>query len=582
MRAFVFWIWSSLSSLCEALGAPSRVAVGVGLFLLAGVVIAVTVPATAMVMTHTRDRIMVRQQARRWMNRKPSRAEWSLIVRRHGIHTVSPVMRAVALLVPVVIAGAFASDSTGAYESDWSDASSQTAFTDLVLFADRSPTDTGFLVVFGGLGIASVLLAYAAARITTTWRLARPTLSGAPALYGLSCGVVLLIALVYANPLVLAYAAACLAWVIVVAMAVALGKAPKTFVASLLDTSERATPQTREPEAAPPPTRAEPIAEPTPPPAPAPPPSQEPTTGTRPFSEPAEPAVDPTGSTTVLPATPALRCDPPRPGDPAAIGAYHILGRLGSGAMGTVYLAASREHRQVALKVLAPSLAHDDDSRRRFFREMHALQRIDNPRVVGVLDSGVVDEIPYIAMRAIEGPDLASHIRTNRPLDAAGLSTLALGLAEALAAVHEQGLVHRDVKPSNIIWSDDGPCLVDFGLAHLGDQTRVTSTGLVIGSPSYVSPERLRGTTATPASDVWNWAACLCFAAAGVNLYRSDDPTALWQRILNQDYDRSALDRLRILGAGVYVLAEQCLETEPAQRPRDGMELLSAYRWAVS
>ncbi|MDN5853566.1 MAG: hypothetical protein L0K86_12110, partial [Actinomycetia bacterium] len=164
MRAFVFWIWSSLSSLCEALGAPSRVAVGVGLFLLAGVVIAVTIPATAAVMTHTRDRIMVRQQARRWMNRKPTRAEWSLIERRHGIHAVSPIMRTIALLVPAIIAIAFASDSTSAFEGDWSDASSQTAFTDLVLFADRSRTDTGFLAVFGGLGIMSVLLAYAAAR----------------------------------------------------------------------------------------------------------------------------------------------------------------------------------------------------------------------------------------------------------------------------------------------------------------------------------------------------------------------------------------------------------------------------------
>src|SRR5699024_812870 len=178
-------------------------------------------------------------------------------------------------------------------------------------------------------------------------------------------------------------------------------------------------------------------------------------------------------------------------------------------------------------------------------REMHALRRIDDPYVVGVVDSGVDDDIPYIAMTAIDGPDLASHIRANRPLDSSGLGTLALGLAEALAAVHEQGLVHRDVKPSNIIWSEEGPRRGALGLAHLGDQTRVTSTGLVIGSPSYVSPERLRGTTATPASDVWNWAACVAFAAAGVNLYRSDDPTALWQRILNHDYDRSALDRVR-------------------------------------
>ena len=561
MRAFVFWIWSALSSLCEALSAPPRVAVGIGLVLLAGVVIAVTAPAAATVMTHTRDRIMVRQQARGWMNRKPTRAEWSLITRRHGIHAISPVLRLVALLIPAIFAIAFASDSTSAYESDWSDASTQTAFTDLILFTDRSRTDTGFILVFGGLAIGSVLLAYATARITTSWRLARPTLSGAPSLYGLGCATALAVALIYANPLILAYAAACLTWLTVVAIVVALGKAPKTFVPSLLDSSERPAPQ-------------KPTTEP-PPPAPAP-------HGTRAFTAATEIPSDPSGGTSVIPATPMLRCDPLRPGDPAVIGAYRIHGRLGSGAMGTVYLATSPQHQHVALKVLAAALAHDDDSRRRFFREMHALQHIDSPRVVGVVDSGVADDIPYIAMTAIEGPDLASHIRATAPLEQVGLASLAQGLAEGLAAVHTGGLVHRDVKPSNIIWSESGPCLVDFGLAHLGDQTRVTSTGLVIGSPSYVSPERLRGTAAVPASDVWNWAACLAFAASGENLYRSDDPTALWHRILNHDYDVAALDRVRVLGPGVYALAEQCLATEPADRPHDGAELLRRYQAATT
>ena len=561
MREFVFWIWSALSSLCEALGAPGRVAVGIGLFLFAGAVIALIAPAAATVMTHTRDRIMVRQQARSWLNRKPSRTEWSLITRRHGIHAVSPLLRIVAVVVPLVVALAFRSDPTEVLEDAWSDGGTQTAFTDLVLFADRSRTDTGFIAVFGGLAIASVLLAYATARITTSWRLARPTLSGAPTLYGLACAALLLVAIVYANPLILAYAAACLAWLTIMAIVVALSKAPKVFVSSLLDTSER--PQQAEAEATP----------------------SEPAPGTRAFEPPSTPTdspVDKPGGTTVIPATPMLRCDPLRPGDPTEIGAYRVHGRLGSGAMGTVYLATSRHHQQVALKVLAPSLAYDEDSRRRFFREMHALQHINSPRVVGVLDSGVDHETPFIAMTAIEGPDLASHVRATQPLEPNGLASLAYGLAEGLAAVHERGLVHRDIKPSNIIWAESGPCLVDFGLAHLGDQTRVTSTGLVIGSPSYVSPERLRGTTATPASDVWNWAACLAFAASGENLYRSDDPTALWQRILNHDYDRAALDRLRVLGPDVVALAEQCLATDPRDRPRDGGDLLRRYQAAVA
>lgn len=577
MRAFVFWIWSALGSLGEGLGAPSRVAVGIGLVLVAGVAAAITAPAVAVVTTHTRDRIVVLQQARRWTGRRPNRAERSRILRTHGIRTFSPLLRLAAFVVPVVVGYAFVSDTTNAFVADWADHGTETAFEDLVLFADRSPTDTGFLLVFGGLVVAGALLAYSAARIATSWRLARPSLSTAPAAYAIACGVVLLGCLLVASPLVLTYTAAYLAWIVVIVFATAVSKAPKTFVSALLDTSERPIP-------APEPATASAPARPAPPaPAPTPvvsQPVEPPADGTRPM--PVPDTADAAGGTLVTAATPMMRCQPRRPTDPATIGAYRVHGRLGSGAMGTVYLATSSRGDQVALKVLSPALAHDDDSRRRFFRELHALQQIDNPRVVGVVDSGVVDDVPFIAMTAIEGPDLASHVRGSEPLAPDGLATLADGLAEGLAAVHEQGLVHRDVKPSNIIWTDDGPCLVDFGLAHLGDQTRVTSTGLVIGSPSYVSPERLRGHTATPASDVWNWAACLAFAACGENLYRSDDPAGLWHRILNQDYDSDALDRLQVLGRDVHLLAVDCLHTDPGDRPRDGAEILRRYRAAVA
>ncbi|MGH3360302.1 MAG: serine/threonine-protein kinase [Nocardioidaceae bacterium] len=563
MRAFVFWIWSALSSLGDGLGAPSRVAVVVGLVLVTGVTAAITAPAAAIVMTHTRDRIVVLQQARRWTGRRPSRAERSRISGTHGIHPLSPLLRLATLVVPIVVGTAFLADTTTAYVDAWGDSDTETAFEDLVLFADRSPTDTGFLLVFGGLGLASVLLAYSAARITTSWRLARPSLSYAPTAYAIGCAVLLLVALLVASPLVLAYSTAYLFWVVVICIVAAVGKAPKTFVSGLLDTSERPVP-----------------GDPRPAPMPAEPVAQGQADGTRAMPMPDD--VNPVGATVVTAATPTMRCQPSRPNDPATIGAYRIHGRLGSGAMGTVHLAMSPQGEQVALKVLSPALAHDDDSRRRFFRELHALRQIDSPRVVGFVDSGVVDDTPFIAMNAIEGPDLGSHVRDGEPLGPADLATLAEGLAEGLAAVHEQGLVHRDVKPSNIIWSESGPCLVDFGLAHLGDQTRVTSTGLVIGSPSYVSPERLRGTTAVPASDVWNWAACLVFAAAGRNLYSSDEPSALWHRVLNHDCDTEALERLREVDPLVYALAEECLHTEPGDRPRDGAELLRRYREAVA
>lgn len=582
MRVFVFWIWSALSSLGDGLGAPPRVAVGIGLVLTAGVAAAVTAPAVAVVMTHTRDRIVVLQQARRWTGRRPHRAERSRILRTHGIRTVNPLLRLAAYAVPLLVGCAFLSEPTSTFVGDWADRDTRTAFEDLVLFADRSPTDTGFLLVFVGLWVSGVLLAYTAARVTTSWRLARPTLSSAPSGYAVGCALLLLGTFAVASPLVLAYATAYLSWIVVIAVATAMSKAPKTFVSALLDTSERPLPAPVADESAVQQPVAQPLPEPpptTPPAAPALAQDGPPADGTRQLPLPDEAAAA-TGATVMTAATPMMRCKPRRPNDPATIGAYRIHGRLGSGAMGTVYLATS-SREQVALKVLSPALAHDDDSRRRFFRELHALRQIHSPRVVGMVDSGVVDDTPFIAMTAIEGPDLASHVRGCQPLDASALATLAHGLAEGLAAVHEQGLVHRDVKPSNIIWAEDGPCLVDFGLAHLGDQTRVTSTGLVIGSPSYVSPERLRGKTAVPASDVWNWSACLAFAASGENLYRSDDPAGLWHRILNHDYDADALERIRVLGSDVYDLVVECLNTDPADRPRDGTELLRRYRDAA-
>ena len=197
------------------------------------------------------------------------------------------------------------------------------------------------------------------------------------------------------------------------------------------------------------------------------------------------------------------------------IGGYTIVAPLGSGGMGTVYRALDGGGSPVALKLLHPHVGADPVARDRLRREVLALQRLHHPGVAAVLDAEADSTEAFLVTELIAGDDLEGVVRRHGPLDAGALHELAAGLHSALSAVHEAGVVHRDLKPANVLVTDSGPVLIDFGIAQAADDARVTSTGLVVGTPGYLAPELLDDAEPTAHTDWWGWAALLAFAATG-------------------------------------------------------------------
>ena len=199
----------------------------------------------------------------------------------------------------------------------------------------------------------------------------------------------------------------------------------------------------------------------------------------------------------------------------ARLGEYRLVQRLGEGGMGVVHLALDRHGRAVAIKVLRQHIAHDPDARARLTREVKSLSRITSPRVAPIIDADVDGPTPYIVTRYVPGPSLDDYVAERGLLPPADLHRVASGLAEALDAIHSAGVVHRDVKPGNVLLVDGEPVLIDFGIAHVADDIRLTMTGLVMGTPGYLAPEVVGGEDVTPATDWWGWAATTAFAASG-------------------------------------------------------------------
>jgi len=197
------------------------------------------------------------------------------------------------------------------------------------------------------------------------------------------------------------------------------------------------------------------------------------------------------------------------------VGGYTVVAPLGSGGMGTVYRALDGAGNAVALKLLHPHVGADPAARDRLRREVVALQRLRHPAVAAVLDAEADSTEAFIVTELVAGRNLEDHVRDNGPLDLDQLAEFADGLHGALAAVHEAGVVHRDLKPSNVLVTDSGPVLIDFGIAQAADDPRITSTGLVIGTPGYLAPELLDDAEPTADTDWWGWAAVLAFAATG-------------------------------------------------------------------
>lgn len=213
------------------------------------------------------------------------------------------------------------------------------------------------------------------------------------------------------------------------------------------------------------------------------------------------------------------------------LGGYRLIERLGSGGMGTVYSALDGDGNRVALKRIHPHIAEEPTSRERLQREVSLLRRVRHLGVAQVLDAEVDAAEAFIVTELIDGPTLEEDVRAHGAFGPDELSGLAHGLAAALRAIHAQGIVHRDLKPSNVMLSGDGPVLIDFGIAQVVDDSRLTQTGMVTGTPGYVDPELIAGAEPDPAHDWWAWAAILLFAASGHAPFGSGTMAAVLARV---------------------------------------------------
>ncbi|MDO0935488.1 serine/threonine-protein kinase [Streptomyces sp. DG2A-72] len=251
--------------------------------------------------------------------------------------------------------------------------------------------------------------------------------------------------------------------------------------------------------------------------------------------------------------------------EPTAVGPYRLLGRLGSGGMGRVYLGRSSGGRTVAVKIVHPHFALDEEFRARFRREVDAARRVGGAWTVPVLDADPDARVPWVATAYAAGPSLSAAIADGGPLPLHSVRALGAGLAEALAAVHELGLVHRDVKPSNVLLTLDGPLLIDFGIARATDGTAsLTSTGVSIGSPGYMSPEQILGKGVTGAADVFSLGAVLAYAATGEPPFPGDSSAALLYKVVHEEPELGSLT------GDLRELVAACLGKDPGARPSPG------------
>lgn len=229
--------------------------------------------------------------------------------------------------------------------------------------------------------------------------------------------------------------------------------------------------------------------------------------------------------------------------------------------MGVVHLARREGERRVALKVLRPSVIGDDEARARLAQEVSSLQRIKSLRIAEIVDADPWGDIPYVATRYVPGWSLHQVVSEEGPLPAEDLDHFAGQLIEALAVVHAVGVVHRDIKPSNVLLEGRNPVLIDFGLARVADDPRLTHSGWMLGTPGYLAPEILYGKEASPASDVHSWAATVAFAATGKPPYGTGPAMAVMDRVRRGEHDLTGVPQPL---AGVL---EQALAPDPDDRP---------------
>jgi serine/threonine protein kinase len=257
-----------------------------------------------------------------------------------------------------------------------------------------------------------------------------------------------------------------------------------------------------------------------------------------------------------------------QPGDPQWAGPYRLFGRLGAGGMGQVFLGRSAGGRPVAVKVIRADLAGDVNFRARFRQEVAAARKVSGLYTALVVDADPDGQMPWLATAYVPGPSLADAVASHGTLPAETVLALAAGLAEGLHAIHAAGLVHRDMKPSNVLLADDGPRVIDFGISRAVEASALTHTGAVVGSPGFMSPEQAIGDEAGPRSDMFSLGAVLAFAATGEGPFGTGPTHALIYRVV---HGQPSLDQLP---AQVRPLVQRCLAKDPADRPAPG-ELLA-------
>ena len=244
------------------------------------------------------------------------------------------------------------------------------------------------------------------------------------------------------------------------------------------------------------------------------------------------------------------------------IGRYRLLAKVGEGGMGVVHLAEAPDGQRVALKVLRPHVVGDDEGRSRLAREVSSLRRVRSRRVAEVYDADPWGVHPYLVTRYVDGPSLHTRVSESGPMQGPDLHAVALGLVEAVIAVHQAGVLHRDVKPSNVLVEGrHDPVLIDFGLAKVSEDSRLTATGWLMGTPGYLAPEVLYGEEATPASDVHAWAATVVYAATGVSPFGKGPSMAVMDRARRGEFDLSGVP------GWLQPLLAACLSPHPGQRP---------------
>ena len=255
--------------------------------------------------------------------------------------------------------------------------------------------------------------------------------------------------------------------------------------------------------------------------------------------------------------------DPLEPGDPRTVGGYPLRARIGAGGMGRVYLSFTPGGRPVAVKLIRGELASDPEFRERFAREVSIAQQVNGIHIAQLIDSGSDRGVPWLASAYVAGPSLAQVVAACGPLPPATVLSLAGRIAESLGAIHATGMVHRDLKPGNILLDESGPKVIDFGIVRAATPTVTgrSSHRTFIGSPPFMAPEQIRGRKVTPATDVFALGATVYYLSTGESAFQADFADGVLYRVMHDEPDYEACPEQ------VRELIRACLRKEPEERP---------------